>query len=231
MKTHLSTLHTRFAYIFFAVFAIGFFSSCAKENPGYADIPSARLMAYNLAPDVPEVAFTVGTVPISDALAFTEQTINYVPVEAGDRQIGAYNTNGGVALASQTAAFTNNAAYSAFLIGSNGAYRTVVSLDNNGTTNRSASSAWVRYVHAISGSNNPADINVASQIVQADYGAVSDYQSVAPGTATVTIRSGDVFETSKTINFEQGKLYTIMFIGKAGSTNPQMEPQVKLVVQ
>jgi hypothetical protein len=231
MKTHLSTLHNRFAYFVFAAFAIGFFSSCAKENPGYADIPSARLMTYNLAPDLPEVAFTIGTTPISDVLGYAEHTLNYVPVEAGDRQIGAINANGGATLATQTAAFSENAEYSAYLIGSNGSYRTVVSLDNNGRTDRSPSSAWVRYVHAISGSNIPAEVNVAGQIEQADYGAVSDYQSLAPGTANVSIRSADNFETSQTINFQQGRLYTIMFVGKAGSTDPQQAPQVKMVIK
>jgi hypothetical protein len=231
MKTHLSTLHSRFTYFVFVAFTIGLFSSCAKENPVYADIPSARLMAYNLAPDLQEVAFTVGTVPVSGALRYTEHTVNYVPVEAGDRQLGAFNVNGGVSLASQTAAFSENAEYSAYLIGSNGVYRTVLSLDNNGRSNRSDANAWVRYVHAISGSSNQAEVNIAGQTVQAAYGVVSDYQPLQPGTATVAIRSGDTFETSQTINFEQGKQYSILFVGKAGSTDPQKAPQVKLIME
>lgn len=229
MRAYLSILQKRFAYFLLSAFAIGSLASCQKEGSDYPDIPASGLMAYNLAPDLPAVGFSIGTVPISGVLGYTAHMAGYVPVEAGNRQVGAFDANGGAAIASQTAAFLENAQYSTFLIGHNGQYRTVLALDNNGTTSRVSGKAWIRYINAVVGNTATADVNIAGQTEAASYGAVSDFRQVDPGSVTVKI-STDNFETSRTILLEQNKLYTVMFVGMPGATDPQLALQARFAV-
>ncbi len=231
MRAHLSILQKRFAYFLFSAIAIGSLASCQKENIDYPSIPAARLMAYNLAPDLPAVAFSVGTTPISDMLAYTGHTVNYVPVEAGSRQVGVLNLNNGTTVTSQTATFSDNLRYSAFLIGSKGNYQMVLAPDNAGAIARSTGNAWVRYINAVV--DNPsgtADITISGQTEAAAFGALSEFMAVTPGTTTVEIRSIDNFETSKTISLEPNKLYTVMFVGVSGATDPLSAVQARVEV-
>lgn len=230
MRALLSILHKRFTYFLLSAFAIGSLASCQKENTDYPEIPHASVMAYNLASDRSAVAFNVGNVPISGALAFGAHTGNYVPVVTGNQQVGAFDVNGNAPMVSQSASLAENAKYSAFLVGSNGNYSTVVTLDNNGNGRLSSGTAWVRYVHAVSGSSSNAMVTIGGESEEAAFGTVSEFVPVGAGSSTVKIASLNNFETSRTMDFEINKLYTIMFVGDARSTNPQLAPQANIMV-
>lgn len=229
MKAHLSILQKRPWNFLLCAFTIFSLASCQKENPSYAYIPSSGVMAYNLASDLPAVAFTVGTTPISGALNVGGHTTNYVPVTTGEKQLGALNVNSGAMISSQNSAFNENAKYSAFLVGYNGVYKTVLSVDEAGVEGRINGKAWVRYIHAIADSSSAVTVSIAGQSENAVYGTVSDYRPVNAGEINVGISSTNQFDVSQTVVLEQDKLYTVLFVGDPGS-NSQNTAQARLVM-
>ena len=230
MKAHLSILQKRPWNFLLCAFTIFSLASCQKENPSYEYIPSSGVMAYNLAPDLPAVAFTVGTVPISGALNFSGHTANYVPVTTGEKLWGAMNLNSGAMISSQNSTFNENEKYSAFLVGYNGVYKTVLSVDQAGVEGRINGKAWVRYINAIADSSSAMNVSIAGQAESAVYGTVSEYRPLDAGLVTVGISSTNQFDVSQTLTLEQDKLYTVLFVGNPAANSDQLRPQARLVM-
>jgi hypothetical protein len=213
-----------------AVLSLFMLASCSKNDDGGAYVPTAGLMAFNLAPDRPAVSFTLGSSQFGSTLGYTSYTGSYLPINVGTRQVRAYDVNNGQTLATTTFTFADSSLFSTFLVGYNGVYRTVISTDNGPNVTATPGKAWIRYVHAVADTSARPNVTIAGMTDQAAFGTVSDFMSVDAGSVTVTISSAANFEATRTLTLEENKVYTVLFVGIPGNTDPQLEPQVKFIV-
>jgi hypothetical protein len=205
--------------------AITFFAACNKDS---SDNPNnnnyAGILAFNLAPDKPAVGFSVSGKSFTySPLAFTSYTGGYQPVYPGMRSVEAYDYNNGATIATSGGNFGEKKYYSAFLVGNNGAYRTIIAEDNLDSLDASRGNAYMRYINAIpdSVSNPTVRITGGEQPVneQAAFGFVSAFRPVTPGAASISVSNGSGINANRTITTEANKVYTVLLVGLPGSNN------------
>jgi len=206
------------------------FSACSKNDDNQIDGPStARLMLFNLSPDKPAVGFTIsGNQLGTGALGYTSYSGAYLPVYAASRELRSFDYNNGSTIASITTTYADSAYYSAFLIGEEGYYRNVVSTDDYSAVVPVAGKAWVRYINAVTDTTTRPDVTIAGTTEGAVFGTVSNFRQVDAGTVSTAIHSGN-FNASRDITLAENKIYTVLFVGRPGSADPLLAPQVKFI--
>lgn len=198
------------------------FSACNKlDNDDIPDAPVAGVMAFNLAPDVSQAAIALSGGSLTPTpLAFNSYTGGYLGVYSGEREVQSYNYGVGNTVATSTFTFDQDKYYSIFLVGANNTYRNVVVNDNLEDLSGSGQ-AFVRYINAIPDSSRPVvTVNAGGNNVVNDnaaFASVSGFTAVTPGDVTVRVSNGGTIEANRTITLEQGKIYTVLLTGKAGS--------------
>ena len=200
--------------------------SCSKlDDDNNQNTEVAGLMAFNLAPDQPALILALNGNSLTNfPLPYTNYTGGYVSVYPGNRTFQAFNSNGPSSqpLASVNAAFDPKRYYSAFTIGVDSSYRSVVvhddfdSLPGNGK-------AYIRYVNAIIDSTRPLSVVISangSNLVNqtAAYASVSEFVAVTPGQINVGINNNGGVDTDRSITLEQNKVYTVLLTGLPGTT-------------
>lgn len=231
MKTFANPLKRYVTLVLVAVSGIVLLASCSKNDSDSNNPPTAGLMAFNLAPDRPSVGFALGSNQFGSVpLGYTNYTGNYLPINIGSRQVRAYDAGNGQTLATTTYSFEDSSLYSVFLVGYNGVYRNIVALDDDGTITQTPGKAWVRYVNAIADTSTRANVNIAGTTEEAVFGTVSTFKPVNAGSIMVSISSTGNFETSRSITVDENKVYTVLFVGIPGNTDPQLAPQAKFIV-
>lgn len=211
------------------------FTGCLKNNDDdQPDIPVSGLMAFNLASDQNSVGFALSGSSISNTpLAYTNYTGGYLGIYTGPRSVEAFDFYTGNSLATTSAEFQDSLYYSAFLVGANGTYRTVVTHDAFDSLDGTTGEAFVRYINAIPDSSAPAVTVVAggSNVINepAPFTRVNGFTAATPGSTTIRVSNGGSINKERTINTESRKLYTILLLGNPGSSNIGDSIQIRFV--
>lgn len=204
------------------------FSACSKNddfNP--TPVSSARLMLYNLAPDKPQIAFTLsGNQLTNTPLGYTNYSGVYLPIYTGSRELRSFDNNGTIVTSTET--YADSSFYSAFLVGAGGAYRHVVTRDDFSNVVPVAGKSWVRYINAVPDTTSRPDVTIGGTTEGAVFGSVSNFIQVDAGSLNASITSGS-FNATRSITVAENRIYTILFVGQPGSTDPALTPQVKFI--
>ncbi len=206
------------------------FTACKKEDPKTIYTPAAGVMAFNLAPDKPAVGFTLsGNTLGNTVLNYTGYTGVYLPVYTGNREVRSVDYYMGSTIAISNNNFADSAYYSAFLLGANGNYRNVVVKDEVDLLTPVAGKAWVRYVNAIPDSASTPAITVGTNNENAPYATVAAFRQVNAGSVNFAISNGSTVNASRTINLEENKIYTVLFLGLPNPTDPANAAQIRFI--
>ena len=216
--------------LFAVSFVVILLTACSKNDDNNFDQPSsARLMLFNLAPDKPAVGFTISGNQLGNGyLGYTSYSGLYLPIFAATRELRAFDANNGATIATSTDDYADSAYYSAFLIGANGVYRNVVTKDDYSAVIPAAGKAWVRYINAVTDTVASTNVTIAGTTEAAGFGTISGFKQVDAGSLNTAISSG-TFEAGRTITVAENKVYTILFVGQPGATDPVLAPQVKFI--
>lgn len=209
------------------------FSAC-KKDVDTPQTPASGLMVFNLIPDHSAVGFVMSNQLITSApLDYTNYSGNYIPVYSGSRSVGLYDVAGDSTITDVTLDFEPDKHYSAFALGANGNYSTVIVDDKLNDIPDSTDQSFVRYINAIPDSSKPAvtiaagGTNVVDDM--ASYGNVSGFEEITPGEITITVSNGTNISATRNITVEKGKVYTILLLGLPDATDDANKVQIKFI--
>lgn len=206
------------------------FTSCKKSNFNTENPDVAGLMAFNLSPDKTVVVGLSNNLLTNSPLAFTNYTGGYLRIYPGERTLVSYDYNTEDSLASTTYIFEAKKYYSAFVVGADDAYQNVIVHDNFDSLSGSSGNAYIRYINAIPGSANASvTITAGGTPVNSNaaFASVSEFTAVTPGNVTIAVSEGSNINASRTIATEQKKVYTVLLVPGANTTDPA---QIKFIV-
>lgn len=207
-------------------------SACKKDNADFIRTPAAGVMAFNLAPDQPAVAFTLsGNTLGSSLLGFTNYTGVYLPVYIGNRELRSYDYNSGNTLAITPGVFADSMYYSVFLVGNAGKYENLFVNDKLDSLTTVAGKVWVRYINAVPDSVSTPIISIGENNVNeaAAYKTVSSFKLVDAGTVNTSISNAGNLAATRALTLTEYKVYTILFTGLPGATDPAKQVQIKFI--
>ena len=199
--------------------------SCMKNKGDNTEIPAAGLMAMNLAPDQQSVVVSLsGNLLTRVPLAYSNYTGGYQNIYIGNRPVESFDYPASTPLATTNYNFEKDKYYSVFVVGANGRYRNVVSVDNFDSLSATSGNAYVRYINAVTDSVNTPLVTItagSNSVVNenANYAGVSEFKAVTPGQITITAKNGTAIDASRTIDVVQGKVYTVLISGVPGASD------------
>jgi hypothetical protein len=223
MKNPVSSLRRNLLIVGGLLVAGLTFTACNKNlDDSSSNPPAAGLMVFNLAPDQATASFSLSGNSFINSLSYSAFTSTYIGIIPGVRSVDAINEMGG-SIASTEATFAPNKFYSAFLVGSNNAYRNVVVQDNFDSLGGSATQSFIRYINAVTDSTSSPTVKITaggSNIVNepAAFASVSEFKAVPAGSVTIDINNGGLIASNRTITLEGQKVYTVLLIGTPGAT-------------
>lgn len=235
MKTFLSIrrMSTIIAIAGFLL-AIILFSSCSKDDKTpRPDV--AGLMAFNLTLDKPLIGVALSGNRINTALTYTSYTGGYVGIFPGTRSTSAIDASTNNIFASEMYTYEPNKYYSLFVIGINGTYKNMIVNDNLDSLSGIAGKSYIRYINAIPDSSMPmVTIHDDEKEVVNDnpmFSTVSAFVPVKSGSVKIDIDNGSTIQAERTINLEEQKTYTVLFIGNPASNGTTKDSvQIRYVV-
>lgn len=224
MKKTFFNLQKKLVAIGMVMLGVGTLVSCSKSLDNdyqQPDIPVAGLMAFNLATDRTVGVSLSGNSLSGNALAFSNYTGNYLRIYTGNRTFEARDAANGNIIASTPFSADSSRYYSGFVLGANGAYKNVVVNDNFDSLSGSNGQAYVRYINAVPDSTHTATVSISANganlsSATANYGSVSDFKAVAPGSVTIAISKNGITK-DRTFTLEQQKAYTVLLLGVPNS--------------
>lgn len=231
INTNFFRLHGRSLVGLLAISLL--FSACKKNNNDLPQAPVAGLMAYNLAPDKSPIGFGISGNQFGNSpLYFSNYTGAYLPVYTGSRQLVSVDYNSGATIATTNVNFADSMYYSVFLVGAGGSYRNVFVKDDLAPLTAATGKAWVRYINAIPDSSAAVSVSIADGDIaeQAAYATVSAFRQIPAGSFNTSISNGSSIAATRNINFEENKVYTILFVGLPNQTAPTQAIQIKYVL-
>lgn len=208
--------------LFLCALVILAFSSC-KKTPAIAPTSTASgLMAFNLIPDSTfSVAFAFSGISITNTpIPYPNYTGNYVAINSGNQQLGLYKANPNSLIMNTSFVFQPTRYYSAFAMGANGNYKSIITNDEVDSLPTGTGNAFVRFVNAIPDSSNPTvtialnSTNVVNEA--APFGTVSKFVGVTPGSISVNLDNGSTISANRTISVGANNVYTILLVGIPG---------------
>lgn len=211
------------------------FSSCLKDSDENDRIPTAGLLAVNLAPDQQSLAITLsGNFLTQTPLAYTNYTGGYQRVYTGTRSINAYDYPDSNPLSSSSQLFEADNYYSLYFIGYNGKYRNVISEDLFDSLSANSGNAYVRYVNAIADSAHLPQVVISSNgnaVISetGNYATVSTFKAISPGNISIAVNSAAGVDTSRSFSVSAKKVYTVLLTGIPGASDPDKRVQVKFI--
>lgn len=212
------------------------FTACKKKDRDIQQPDAAGIMAFNLSPDQNAVGFKIeGRIFTQNPLAFGNYTATYRAIYTGNRTVQAFNYVNGVILDTAAANFENNKYYSSFLFGKNGTYKEVIVQDKIDSLPYSTNKAYVRMVNGYSLPNFTPSIrytlNDSTEIYNQplSYTTASSFLEVPAGEVNIEARSGAEVKSSRKINFEVNKVYTLLLIDNV-SADSLANPEIKFIV-
>ena len=209
--------------------------SCMKNNDDQPDIPSAGVMAFNLAPDQDGVFIRLsGNTLSNQAFAFSNFTGGYLPVFTGNRDVKGLNALTGSEIRSTPGFnFEPGKYYSLFVTGADSVYTNLLVNDHLDTLLPANGEALVRFIQAIPDSAAySVTLSSGSKEVPAaaPFNTVSEFSSMPVGDLKITASNGTGSALERTIQIEASKAYTILIIGNPAATDDTRKPQIKFIV-
>lgn len=218
-----------------AFLAISIVFSACKKNVDTIQNPAAGLMAFNLTADQRSIGVALsGNTLTNSPLAYTSYTGGYLGVYVGSREVASYDFYSGATLATGAQLFADSAYYSLFVVGSNGTYKNVFVKDNLDSLPSTTGNAFVRYVNAIIDSTSQPAITISSNGSNvfddnAAFASVSDFKQITPGSIVINVKNEAMVESTRNINVEAGKIYTVLFTGVPNATDSTKAVQIKFI--
>lgn len=213
--------------------ALTFISACNDDDDPAIAPDVAGFMAFNLASDQPPIGIALSGNTLHSPLPYMSYTGGYVAIYPGERSTDAFDFNSGNTIATATYTYEPQNYYSLFVIGTNGNYQNVIVNDGLDTLNASKDKAYIRYINAIPGSGMPLVIikNESDTLMSSEisYGEISDFQPVTAGNITISINNGAKVNTSRSIDVEDQKAYTLLFAGNTEGDQPSDSIQIRYV--
>lgn len=212
----------------------GLISACDKDDDNDNRLPSAGLMAFNLAPDQNAVGIALSGSQLTNApLAYTSFNGTYQNIYVGPRDIASFDYNLDSTLATSNVTFEDSAFYSLFVVGNNGVYKNITVRDDIDSSS-SVSLAHVRYINAIPDSSAPV-VTITSGgekpvDAPAKFTEVSPFIPVAGGDVNIAVSNGNTISANRTITLENGKVYTALLVGVPGATDTAKAVQIRYIV-
>lgn len=211
-------------------------SACTKfdNDDNSNNTPVAGLLSFNLAPDQPAVGIAIGSNALTNSpLAFTNYSGTYQRIFPGTRTIESYDFRRDSTISKVDFSFNPDKYYSLFVVGGNGNYRNVITQDNFDSLSATAGKAYIRYVNAIPDSTQPLVTFAAggTSVISdnAPFTAVSDFREISSGDVAVSVNNNTTINSSRTISLEQGKVYTVLLVGRPGETDSTRSVQIKFI--
>jgi hypothetical protein len=235
MKQLLSSLNSLLRPYAGIVLLAFLFASCKKDDVQNSHKPAAGFMAFNLSPDQPSIGFSLSGIKQGNApIGYTNYTGVYLQIIPGNREVKTFDYSTGSTIALTGGVFADSAFYSAFLVGVNGSYRNLVVNDHLDSLSKVAGKAWVRFVNAIPDSTSTPNITVednAETVINSNaaFGDVSAFTQVKAGDITTTVSNGSNISANRTINVEENKVYTILFVGQPAQADSTKAVQIKFI--
>ena len=234
MKNKLfSFVPNKFFYL--ALISVLLFSAC-KKNDVVTTSPTSGLMAFNLLPDsTPPVVFVLDNNSLTNMpLSFNNYTGTYLNIFSGQRTLGLFQAGTDSSLASANYTFEPKKYYSAFAVGANGTYKTMIVDDHLDSLPDSTGNAFVRYVNAIPDSSSQKvtiSSNQSNDLTgNTSFGDVSGFTAITPGDITVNLSNDSTISATKTIALEKDKIYTLLLTGMAHATDTAKAVKIKYIV-
>jgi hypothetical protein len=215
------------------IIAGALFSACKKDSNSNTDIPVAGLMAFNLSPDKTAVGIALsGNLLTNSPLSYTSYTGGYRNIYPGQRSVQSYDYAKDTTLVSASYNFEPQKYYSLFVVGNNGVYKNVIVHDD--IDSLPSTHAYIRYINAIPDSSSPTVTirangnNVSSS--PAVFSTVSGFTGVNTGDINIGIANGNTISANRTIPVENGKIYTVLFLGLPSATDSTKAVQIKYIL-
>ena len=195
--------------------------SCNKKS----DSPNSAgsgLMVVNLAADRNDIGFAVDGNSITySPLQFTNYNGGYQPVPPGSRSVSAYDFYNGGTLAFADTDFEEGKYYSAFLVGNNYGYETLLTHDNLDSLPAVGTESYVRFINGIVDSTTATSVRITQMEnqpveVAVSYKEVSNFLTVHPGDLSVELLRAGMASSQRTITLEPHKVYTVLLAGVPG---------------
>ncbi len=211
------------------------FTACNKNDDNIQQPDAAGIMGFNLAADQNATGFRIdGRIFTQNPLAFGNYTANYRAVYTGSRRLESFNYNSGALLDSARTTFQNDKYYSTFLFGRNNNYDQVIVEDALDTLAYQTNKAYVRMVNAYTLNNFIPTIvylqnNAELSNNRLAYKAITEFMQIPAGEIKVEARAGSEPKTSRTINFEANKVYTLLLLDNA-NMDTLANPEIKFIV-
>lgn len=224
----MKRIATRRALLLFGAAFLALAAGCKKNNDHNPQPQVAGLMAFNLAPDQPLTGISLSGSHLLP-LPYTSYTGGYIRIYPGSRSTASYQVSNGNTLATTTYNYAPGKYYSLFVMGADSSYRNVVVNDGLDTLSGTAGQSYIRYVDAITDSSS-SNVTAGSAInAQARFGDVSDFMKIAQGSTAVSISNGGNINATRTINLQEGKIYTVLFLGNPSGTGAADSVQIRYV--
>jgi hypothetical protein len=210
------------------------FSACRKDSDSNNEIPVSGLMAFNLAPDQSALGVALsGNLLTNSPLSYTNYTGGYRNIFPGERVVQSYDYQKDTTLVTATHNFTTQKYYSLFVVGNNGAYKNVIVQDE--IDSLPSTQAYVRYINAIPDSSNAPTVTIkanGANVVNAPaaFSTVSAFTPVNGGNIDIAIANGGNVSANRTIAVENGKIYTVLFVGLPAATDTAKAVQIKYIL-
>ncbi|RYD81329.1 MAG: DUF4397 domain-containing protein [Sphingobacteriales bacterium] len=205
------------------------FTACSKnDNNDFPNQPAAGLMTVNLAIDKAPIAFTLSSNQVGGLLGYSNFSGGYVSIYPGSRELRSVDAGNGSTITQSTNTYVDSNYYSAFLLGTAGNYRHVVVEDKYREVVPVSGKAWVRYINAIPDTLSTPNVTIAGNTQAAAYGTVSPFVQVDAGAINTAIKS-EAVDTTRSITVSENKIYTILFMGIPGATDPAKAVQIKFI--
>lgn len=219
------------------VLALGILlAACTKfdDDDNDSNTPVAGLMSFNLVPDKSAIGISLsGNLLTNSPLSYTNYTGTYQRVYSGSREIESFDADSDSSFAKNSFSFEPDKYYSLFVTGANGNYSNVVTRDNFDSLSSTGGKAYLRYINAIPDSTQPTVTITANgtQVVNAPaaYTSVSEFAAADPGNVSIAVKNNANIDASRTISVEQGKVYTLLFVGIPGATDTSRSVQIKFI--
>lgn len=211
-------------------------AACSKfdNEDNNTGTPVSGLMAFNLVPDKDAIGISLnGSNLTPTPLNYTSFTGTYQRIFAGNRQIESYEISNDSTLAASGYAFEPDKFYSLFVAGANGNYSNIIVRDNVDSLSAESGKAYLRYINAIPDSAKPkVTITAGGGMVfdnEAGFSTVSEFAEANPGQVTVTIKNNNAINADRTINVEQGKVYTVLLLGLPDANDTTRKVQIRYI--
>lgn len=208
------------------------FTSCKKDNPVH--VPAAGLMVFNLVPDQQGIDVTADNNRLFNTpLRYFNYSGNYLPLYTGNRTLQSYAVGNTTTLTTTTATLADSAYYSLFIMGVDGAYKSVFVQDKLDSLPVSTGNAFIRYVNGITGEDDHGIMieKGSDQIFDGmnKPGYVSSFKEVTPGDINVSVSNEGLEPITRDIPVVKDGIYTILIAGVPNATDTSKTIKIKYI--